>query len=614
MSDPVVLEYHLPTVGAVRARLFPLAAKCFRLLDAKGHIERLRRIDQLGVIRQVYQGAHHSRWEYVVAQLALIYEMAILKDEQGNAIVQGCGLRSDTDFPDHNGGKASGADVMQCWVLLLNMGHLDGTFATERGLLRALRKDNNSLRPAFLSNCGFDDTDRDAQQFCIEVIDKGNIYDMHKAISFFFLFRYCRNPTRQELVRTLTKVLKFYCCDETTSRGKQENLRRVYRRIRQLCYLAIDSLYAPVAMHISLGNVLFNLEEKAPALVSSGDSPFCRELDNFNELMVREVYCSPKVLLQHEVQAQFASQYINKQYGGRAGLKRHKITDMRRLLEQLQSNVGGPARQEYERILYLPVMSGDFFFRPPNNVEDLDLSLKKTCGQRHVTVATMPDARHSGVHIAVGIRTGAPREASLHCFAGLVRKLCNIMEDNVPRETHARFGVLPRCLNSVSKNCSKELAENLLQFLSESNCQFNVRPENNLTAYIGKGARANSRALDALGLMFKDQARQHEVTTHARALGKISAPGSTISFLVPIIVTGADGTSITDIDGLSITCKGDGLWLLLVEAKDQSAGSASDAQRKLEQRLNDMGLWGALDNPVCQQLPGAGAYVFARIL
>ena len=55
------LEYHIPTLGPIRARFFPLASQCYGLLDGKGHTDRLRKIDQLGVIRHVFEGAHHSR-------------------------------------------------------------------------------------------------------------------------------------------------------------------------------------------------------------------------------------------------------------------------------------------------------------------------------------------------------------------------------------------------------------------------------------------------------------------------------------------------------------------------------------------------------------------------
>lgn len=75
-----ILEYHVPQLGKIPAQFYSLATETYNLLDNYGHIDRMREIDQLGVIRSVYEGAHHSRWEYVMLQLGLIYK---LRSEEG---------------------------------------------------------------------------------------------------------------------------------------------------------------------------------------------------------------------------------------------------------------------------------------------------------------------------------------------------------------------------------------------------------------------------------------------------------------------------------------------------------------------------------------------------
>ena len=513
-ASELLVEYHLPTVGPVRARLFPLAAKCFQLLDAKGHIERLRQIDQLGVVRRVRQGAHHSRWEYVVAQLTLIHQLAILKDEHGNPVVQGCGLRSDTDFPDHDGGRASRADLMQCWALLLNMGHLHGTFATELAMLRSLRNDG-TLRRAFLSDTGFHD--REARDFCRSVIQRGNVYDMHKAIAFFFLFRYCRTP-KKALVQTLIDVLKYYCCEQYRHSQGRQTVRHVYRRVRQLCYLAIDSLYAAVTMQINLGSVLLNLREIGPDLASVTDSPLCSELDSFNELMTREVYCSPRTLLEHERHAQYVTRQIDRFYRDHRESRRHEISDMRRLLQHLQSDVGRPVMSEHDVVLYLPIATGPFVNELPD-AEELHASLRALCGRRHVTMSVLTDPRDNRVHIAAGIERCAPRRAVLRCFAGLAKILYSMLDDGFLGELAPDLQAFFRCSSSVCTNCVKELVETILGFLSENSSRFRIRGEGGITCYVNKGSQKTASALSALSdSTFVRTERRHEVGTHADAL------------------------------------------------------------------------------------------------
>lgn len=66
------LEYHVPRLGKLNVELFPVAQKAFDLLEHANHIERMKRNHQLGIIRNVYEGAHHSRWEYVMTILHII--------------------------------------------------------------------------------------------------------------------------------------------------------------------------------------------------------------------------------------------------------------------------------------------------------------------------------------------------------------------------------------------------------------------------------------------------------------------------------------------------------------------------------------------------------------
>ena len=129
-EKPEILEYHVPQLGKVSAMLCPWCKRTYDLLDKCGHIDRLRRIDQLGVIRNVYEGVHHSRWEYVMLQLSLI--CTLRKDDES----KGLGLSSTGKIL---GEEVSGCDILQMWTLLFNAGHLPGTFATERALLRYCR-------------------------------------------------------------------------------------------------------------------------------------------------------------------------------------------------------------------------------------------------------------------------------------------------------------------------------------------------------------------------------------------------------------------------------------------------------------------------------------------
>ncbi|MBS3762100.1 MAG: hypothetical protein KGZ25_02230 [Planctomycetes bacterium] len=157
------------------------------------------------------------------------------------------------------------------------------------------------------------------------------------------------------------------------------------------------------------------------------------------------------------------------------------------------------------------------------------------------------------------------------------------------------------------------MIEEVLTTFSSSECNFAVQRQNSFISHPGRGTSNNARGLEKLSKDIKDPQRAHEVETHAKALESVSGRGSTISLLTPVDVTQAGGQTVTDIDGLSLTCKQDGLWLLLVEAKDQRVGSVSAAKNQLKDRLKDMGLKAVLDEPQVREISDSGAYVFSAL-
>lgn len=59
MSNYKRLEYHLPKLGRVSSLLYNCSSLTYNVLNRFNHINRLKKIDHLGVIRNVYEGAHH---------------------------------------------------------------------------------------------------------------------------------------------------------------------------------------------------------------------------------------------------------------------------------------------------------------------------------------------------------------------------------------------------------------------------------------------------------------------------------------------------------------------------------------------------------------------------
>ena len=612
------LKYHLPTVGIVQAQLYGLAADCHELLQRYGHIQRLRETDQLGITRQIFEGAHHSRWEYVMTQLAVIHELHIA-ESNGSRIAKGNGLGSPTPFGIAETDRATGIEVMQCWALLLSSGHLHGTFATELAFLRFLRSDCwaqisipferliEYLRP-------------EAAEFVKRVLAEPKLYDVHKVLALLLLQDY--RDEDEDLVRALTDLLSWYCVGFGDNSEKRENLRRIYRRVRQLVYLGLDSLYTSVPMQLDLGAVFHSLaEETGPDLCSVGDSPICDELIGFNELLAREIYFHPRVLLHYDCHARNSEKHIRKAWERKCNSS-GSGRGLSALMKTLREGVPVVEVVPYEPVVYLPILPDAPFFSCQAQAEQLGEKIREACSSSGVRTSVLPDSSRPAAHVALGWLPSTELREVCECYSGLMPILERLAVEGTeipeeilkdgrwPEETVRRwFGLY----NSISVRCCPVLVEALLKWLSATHCTFTVDRRSEHICCLGPNTQTCAEVL-ALGGGHPntDASRRHEIKTHAAALDRVVEGSTTLSVISPILVTDEEGNSVTDIDGLSIVCNQGNLSLLLVEAKKRRKSSASLSATQLNQRLEDMGLNVALEAPEVHPLP-EGAFLFSPL-
>ncbi len=93
-------------------------------------INRLKKLNHLGVIHNVFPGIRHTRWDYTITMLYLIQQLRETNIE---------GLSSDKRMGEI---RITGRDMMQLLALSANIGHLPGTFSVEKGLMRFLLHNN----------------------------------------------------------------------------------------------------------------------------------------------------------------------------------------------------------------------------------------------------------------------------------------------------------------------------------------------------------------------------------------------------------------------------------------------------------------------------------------
>jgi len=312
-------SYNLPGYGLVEYQLYPHAQKVFDLLERRGHIERLRNTDHLGTLRDIFPGAHHTRYEYVIAQLALIAELCSTSGPQKEKEFRMGGEMKEFDELASIDAPPSRGEVLQTVVLAANIGHLPSTFAGERALLYHLRE-NTDARYSFRK--GLPEADRSGFD---EVLDNFLIHRIHYYIALFLLDRYRRPEGAEEVVRYCQSVVRSYLDWSRGARRSENPTWRLYSSIRRFAYLSLDSLYTHIPFSIDLSYIFLSLERYREEVFSSR-SIFQDALERLDGVMRDSVYLSPRSLLQVSSTSKATLDKLNQQ-----GTKR-KSTRMRAIL------------------------------------------------------------------------------------------------------------------------------------------------------------------------------------------------------------------------------------------------------------------------------------------
>ncbi len=134
--------------------------------------------------------------------------------------------------------NTTGLDICQSWAVLLNLGHLFGTFATERCLLFVL--DRNLVdRNAFVEGCirkvrSEQDELRRAINDCL---DNGDLYRLHY---FLAMWRISQSESEfdEKQAASALELIKVFVCSPLE---KIKRLGAIFKKTRKLAYLQLHS-------------------------------------------------------------------------------------------------------------------------------------------------------------------------------------------------------------------------------------------------------------------------------------------------------------------------------------------------------------------------------------
>lgn len=205
------ISYNLPGYGFANCFLFGRTVELFDLMDKNNIIQKTKNTSQLGTLKYVYPGAHHTRYEYIFTQWMLISNIVASK----GSVSRGVELSLSSYLKEYEvrGWKISGGDVMQSLALLSNVGHMYDTFTMSRILMRLLLESQKGDKvfytvykrnlPSTIHNV-FD-----------ELLEKGNYYKLH----LFHAIHIVQGGFQIfVMLGDIAHKLFFFCCSLTASR------------------------------------------------------------------------------------------------------------------------------------------------------------------------------------------------------------------------------------------------------------------------------------------------------------------------------------------------------------------------------------------------------------
>ena len=280
--EPAHLIFHLPLIGNANLTLHRESAELYRFLEVAGEVDRQRRLDHLGLIRIAFEGAHHPRWEYAVTVLDLIEHCKEAREIH---------LGSPTRLPSGTA-VSSGEELLRCWALLLGIGHLWGTFSTERALMfeiwrdLAVREDLLGLFP-----------EKAVRKWAEDLMRGGRVYSFSQALGLLRLEQMAGvDSVRPEAADSWRRMFILYVLPSQSPQIAR--LKLIFRILRRLAFLSLDSHYAPSVVGLKLTQILS--DPPALAKLALHDAELDTEEDELRGLeqhLYHDVYLSRASLL-----------------------------------------------------------------------------------------------------------------------------------------------------------------------------------------------------------------------------------------------------------------------------------------------------------------------------
>lgn len=285
------ISYNLPGFGFANCLLFGEVENLYDLLDKKGLIEKLRKTYQLGTMRFVYPGAHHTRYEYIFTQLMLISNVVTGKGARRNVELS---LSSKLGEYKALGYKVSGGEILQMLAILGNLGHMYDTFTASRIFLRLLKESKekgSSLYQVYKRNLP-----KEIYSAFDELLYSENYYKLHLFNAIHLIKGYSISAANKDICNLSVQVLTQLIDSTLIKNEATFRIFTLYKKLRKIAYLSVDMIYTPASFGANLSQMIYSISSAIDDLFND-QSAISRSIGQLEDIIHKQIYDSPICIL-----------------------------------------------------------------------------------------------------------------------------------------------------------------------------------------------------------------------------------------------------------------------------------------------------------------------------
>lgn len=286
------ISYNLPGFGFANCLLFGNAVSLMELLEKRGIIEKMKNVCQLGTMKYVYPGAHHTRYEYAFTQIMLISNIVATRGSGSRNIE--LSLTSSLKEYESKSYRISGGEVLQCLALLSNAGHMYDTFTSSKLITRLLQESKNN-GTAFYSTYRRN-LPADLRTTFDKLLETSNYYKLHLYNMIHLLKGMAHTPADESLCNLCVLLLSQLINPDLVTNEATQRIFHLYKKIRKIAYLSIDMVYTPASFGANLSRMIYSISSSIDELFDES-SPMNQSINQLEDIIHRQIYDSPQCIL-----------------------------------------------------------------------------------------------------------------------------------------------------------------------------------------------------------------------------------------------------------------------------------------------------------------------------